>query len=153
MQRLMAILLAAFSLFSLPVLAGTSYYLDRALVGCSELSLLDTYNVIGSGQIEDTGPYTPIEHLVLEGTVCQPECDPETLEPLPTYVWDFGDDRVCDCLRIDIDADLVWHNDNGSVYRTEDNELIHVIRRGSEATGDPSLLVNYQGATFVFREE
>jgi hypothetical protein len=150
----MIVLLAVvFSLFSIPVLAGTSYYLDRALVGCSESTLLDTYNVLGSGLVEDSGPYTPIKHLVLRGTVCQPECDPETLEPFPTYVWDFSDDRVCDCLMIDIDAGFEWHNDDGSIYRTEDGELVHVIRRGSKATGDPSFIVNYQGATFVYREE
>jgi hypothetical protein len=150
MYRLMIVLLTA---FPLQVFAGTSYYLDRAVEGCSEEGLLDTYNVLGSAWVEDAGPYTPIEHLVLQGSVCQPECDPETSEPYSTYVSDFSGDRVCNCIRIDVDADLEWHNDDGSIYRTEDGELVHVLRRGSEATGDPSLIVNYNGATFVFREE
>lgn len=150
----LAIIVALCVLFtSLPTFANTDYYLDRSIVGCSDKDgVLDTQNVYGDATVEDSGAYTPITHLTLSGSVCQNECDPQTQEPYGTYIFDFPEGTSCSCVNLDIDEDVTWNNDQGSIYRVGSDQIIHVIRRGSDETGDPSLLVNVDGATYIFRE-
>ena len=151
----LAVIVALCVLFtSFPTFANTDYYLDRSIVGCSDADgILDTDNVAGDATVEDSGPYTPITHLTLAVSVCENACDPETQEPYEEYSFEFDAyGRTCSCVNVDIDEDVTWNNDQGSVYRVGIDQLIHVIRRGSDDTGDPSLLVNIDGATYVFRE-
>ena len=92
----------------------------------------------GGATVADSGPYTPIRHIAVDAEACSGLL----ASPPP------------DCERISllIDAEAERYTGNGRVYFLSDGTSLTVVRRGSEATGDPSLILFVDGALFLFRE-
>jgi hypothetical protein len=59
---------------------------------------------------------------------------------------------ICVGQNIHVDAVTISHSDDGGVYYLSNGLEVTILRRGSEATGDPSLMLFIEGTVLIFSE-
>jgi hypothetical protein len=129
----------AFLLLALPLHAETTaYYADRVITAEH-----DSVNVSGEAVVEDDGPFTPIRSLRYNAQI-EPCFAPGDLGFSP---------RPAPCEPFFFDGNTVSWAPGGRMYTFDTGQSLSIIRRGSEETGDPVLiLMDDANNVFIFRE-
>jgi len=104
---------------------------------------LDTTNVTGWADVL-VGPQGEISELSF--SMVERPCDDGTgvqFSPAPPECFDYG-----------YSAESVDFTPDGRLYEFSNDRAVHILRRGTVETGDPSLIMMLEdGTTVFFREE
>jgi hypothetical protein len=119
--------------------SGTEYCASRLIT-----PEFDTFNVEGSASVLDTGPYTPMEHISAEVYTIPCDDGSGTL---------FASPAPPQCSPIVIEGAVLKYSRTGHMYWIAGlEEPLSIIRRGSEETNDPSLIMMIGDIVTVFTE-
>jgi hypothetical protein len=139
MNNLLAVILAT-ALFATPLMAETTLYEASRLITAD----MDTTNVTGSAIVEDSGPFTPMTWLGFD-LLALPCDDGRSVQASPAPA-------PCDPLTFA--AEVQRWTQGGMRYVFDDGTDLSIVRRGSVATGDPSLIImDTDGRVMLFREK
>jgi hypothetical protein len=116
----------------------TRYYADRIIT-----AERDSMIVSGEATVEDDGAFTPIRSLRYNAQI-EPCVEDGDVGFSP---------RPAPCEPAVFDGESVSWTPDGRMYDFDTGQSLSIIRRGSEATGDPVLiLMDDANNVFIFRE-
>ena len=117
----------------------TQYALNRAVQfdGWANVEV-EPWLVDGHAIIHDDGAYSPISRIIVDARICEDV--------------HFSPPPACRPASVTIDADALGYSLDGGVYYLSNGLEVTVLRRGSDATGDPSLMLFIEGTVLIFSE-